>query len=160
MLIVRHKLGFIGANAGIDCSNAAPPDAPAESGPWALLLPKNPDGSAEALRARLAKSSGAKIGVVVSDSFGRPFRFGTVGAAIGVAGIPALHDRRGEGDLFGRILEETITAIADEIAAAAGLVSGQADEGRPFVLLRGLTFPSGAHSASELLRPAAGDLYA
>jgi coenzyme F420-0:L-glutamate ligase/coenzyme F420-1:gamma-L-glutamate ligase len=160
VLIVRHRLGFIGANASIDCSNAVPPGAAPGAGPWALLLPESPDGSAEELRARLERWSGASIGIVVSDSLGRPFRFGTVGAAVGVAGLPALWDRRGETDLFGRVLELTITALADQVAAAADLVAGQASEGRPFVLVRGLTFPTGQHSAAELLRPPDADLYA
>lgn len=159
-LVVRHRLGFIVANAGIDLSNAAPKDMAQGGGPWALLLPEAPDASAERIRAALAASSGAAIGVVISDSFGRPFRLGTVGAAIGLAGLPALWDRRGEKDLFGRALEQTITALGDQIAAAADLVAGQADEGRAVVVVRGLSFPTEAHAASELLRPAAEDLYA
>ena len=156
VLIVRHKLGFVAANAGIDFSNARPPHAPARSGPWALLLPRAPDRAAEAIRARL----GGKIGIVVSDSHGRPFRLGTVGVAIGVAGIPALHDWRGTKDLFGRKLEITVTAFADQVAAAAELVAGQAAEGRAVIHMRGLKFPVGAHSASELVRPSDEDLYA
>jgi len=160
VLIVRHRLGFIGANASIDCSNSVPPNAASDSGPWALLLPESPDRSAEDLRRRLSEATGARLGIVVSDSLGRPFRFGTVGAAVGVAGLPALWDRRGEPDLFGRILEQTITALADQVAAAADLVAGQAAEGRPFVVVRGLKFPVGEHSAQELLRPTNQDLYA
>ncbi len=160
-LVVRHRLGFIVANAGIDGSNARPRGAPPSSGPWALLLPLAPDASAEALRASLAlRSAGARVGVVISDSFGRPFRLGTVGAAIGLAGLPALWDRRGEEDLFGRRLEHTITALGDQLAAAADLVAGQADEGRAVVLVRGLSFPAVASSAAELQRPAREDLYA
>lgn len=159
-LVVRHKLGFIGANAGIDFSNAAPEEAPPGSGPFALLLPSAPDATAEALRAELSSRYRASIGVVISDSFGRPFRLGTVGAAIGLAGLPALWDRRGEKDLFGRTLEQTITALGDQVAAAADLVAGQADEGTPVVLVRGLSFPAGEHTAAELLRPAREDLYA
>jgi coenzyme F420-0:L-glutamate ligase/coenzyme F420-1:gamma-L-glutamate ligase len=159
-LLVRHRLGFIAANAGIDCSNSVPAGAPASSGPWALLLPEAPDAAAEALRAALSGRSGARIGVVISDSFGRPFRLGTVGVAVGIAGLPAIWDRRGEKDLFGRTLEATITALGDQVAAAADLVAGQADEGRAVVLVRGLTFPVGAHAASELVRPAREDLYA
>jgi coenzyme F420-0:L-glutamate ligase/coenzyme F420-1:gamma-L-glutamate ligase len=159
-VVVRHKLGFIAANAGIDCSNAAPRGAPPSSGPWALLLPDAPDAAAETLRAALAERSGARIGVVISDSFGRPFRLGTVGAAIGLAGLPALWDRRGEEDLFGRKLEMTVTALGDQVAAAADLVAGQAGEGRAVVLVRGLSFPVGAHAASALVRPASEDLYA
>ena len=160
-LVVRHRLGFIVANAGIDCSNALPRGAAPGSGPWALLLPHAPDASADALRASLAaRCAGARVGVVISDSFGRPFRLGTVGAAIGLAGLPALWDRRGEEDLFGRRLEHTITALGDQLAAAADLVAGQADEGRGVVLVRGLSFPAVASSASELQRPASADLYA
>jgi coenzyme F420-0:L-glutamate ligase/coenzyme F420-1:gamma-L-glutamate ligase len=123
-------------------------------------LPESPDGSAERLRAALHASTGAALGVVVSDSLGRPFRLGTVGAAVGVAGLPALWDRRGERDLHGRKLEQTITALADQVAAAADLVAGQADEGRAVVHLRGLSFPVGEHQAAELLRRADQDLYA
>ena len=159
-VMVRHKLGFIAANAGIDCSNATPSGAPPGSGPWALLLPEAPDAAAEALRAALAARSGARLGIVISDSFGRPFRLGTVGVAIGLAGLPALWDRRGEEDLFGRKLEQTITALGDQIAAAADLVAGQAGEGRAVVVVRGLSFPVGEHAASALVRPAAEDLYA
>jgi coenzyme F420-0:L-glutamate ligase/coenzyme F420-1:gamma-L-glutamate ligase len=160
VLVVRHKLGFVGANASIDLSNARPPDAPPESGPWALLLPESPDRSAAALRAHLAHAFSAAIGVVISDSLGRPFRLGTVGAAVGVAGLPPLWDRRGERDLCGRALEHTITALADQVAAAADLVAGQANEGRAVVLVRGLRFVVGEHSARELHRPAKEDLYA
>jgi coenzyme F420-0:L-glutamate ligase / coenzyme F420-1:gamma-L-glutamate ligase len=160
VLVVRHRLGFVAANASIDLSNALPPGAKKDSGPWALLLPEDPDRSAERVRAHLAEKSGAAIGVVVSDSLGRPFRLGTVGAAVGVAGLPPLWDRRGEADLHGRKLEHTITALADQIAAAADLVAGQADEGRPVVHVRGLRFPVGDHAAGELLRAPDEDLYA
>jgi coenzyme F420-0:L-glutamate ligase/coenzyme F420-1:gamma-L-glutamate ligase len=161
VLVVRHRLGFVVANAGIDASNAVPPDAPLGSGPWALLLPKDPDTSAAAIRARLETQSRARIGVVVSDSFGRPFRLGTVGIAIGVSGLPPLWDRRGEPDLFGRPLEQTITALADQVAAAADLVAGQAAEGRPLVLVRGLRFePEDDRGAQALIRPRDEDLYA
>jgi coenzyme F420-0:L-glutamate ligase/coenzyme F420-1:gamma-L-glutamate ligase len=159
-LMVRHRLGFVVANAGLDQSNAAPRAATADSGPWVLLLPQAPDASAERIRAALSARTGAQLGVVISDSFGRPFRLGTVGAAIGLAGLPALWDRRGDSDLFGRKLELTITALGDQIAAAADLVAGQADEGRAVVLVRGLSFPSETHTAAELVRPAAEDLYA
>ncbi len=160
VLVVRHRLGFVVANAGIDASNAAPPGAPAGSGPWVLLLPRDPDGAASALRSHLAEASGAALGVVVTDSFGRPFRLGTVGTAIGVSGLPALCDLRGTRDLDGRALERTVTGLADQVAAAADLVAGQAAEGRGVVLVRGLTFTPVDSRASELCRPAAGDLYA
>ena len=113
MLVVRHRLGFIAAHAGIDCSNSVPRHATPGSGPWALLLPSDPDGQAERIRQRLTQGSGVRIGIVVTDSLGRPFRHGTVGAAIGIAGLPALWDRRGEPDIYGRKLETTITAFAD-----------------------------------------------
>jgi coenzyme F420-0:L-glutamate ligase/coenzyme F420-1:gamma-L-glutamate ligase len=113
------------------------------------------------VRSRLETSSRARIGVVVTDSLGRPFRLGTVGAAIGVAGLPTLWDRRGEPDLFGRTLEQTITALADQVAAAADLVAGQAAERRAVVHVRGLTFdPTTSHSANELYRAPKEDLYA
>jgi coenzyme F420-0:L-glutamate ligase/coenzyme F420-1:gamma-L-glutamate ligase len=160
VLVVRHRLGFVVANAGVDASNAVPSDAPPGSGPWALLLPEAPDASAVAIRARLEADSGATVGVVISDSFGRPFRLGTVGVAIGAAGLPPLWDRRGEPDLFGRALEHTITALADQVAAVADLVSGQAAEGRPLALVRGLRFDPSAHGASALLRGPHEDLYA
>ena len=160
VIIVRHKLGFVSANAGIDLSNAQPADMREGEGPWALLMPIDPDGDAERLRVGLATKYHAQIGVVVSDSHGRPFRFGTVGAAVGVAGLPALYNQIGLPDLDGRVLESTITALADQVAAAADLVAGQANEGRPFVLVRGLTFDVRASTATELLRPAGQDLYA
>jgi len=160
VLVVRHRLGFISANAGIDASNAVPANAPVGSGPWALLLPLDPDASADKIRALLQETSGAEIGVVITDSFGRPFRLGTVGAAIGVAGLPPLYDQRGRTDLFGRVLEHTITALADQVAAAADLVAGQAAEARGLVVVRGLTFKAGEHSAAELVRSPEQDLYA
>jgi coenzyme F420-0:L-glutamate ligase / coenzyme F420-1:gamma-L-glutamate ligase len=160
VLVVRHRLGFVVANAGIDASNAVPPDAKPGSGPWVLLLPEAPDASAAAIRARVEAESGAKVGVVITDSFGRPFRVGTVGVAIGVSGLPPVWDRRGEPDLFGRPLELTVTALADQVAALADLVAGQAAERRPLVLVRGLTFDPSEQGASALLRRAEQDLYA
>jgi coenzyme F420-0:L-glutamate ligase/coenzyme F420-1:gamma-L-glutamate ligase len=160
VLVVRHRLGFITANAGIDCSNAVPPGAPEGSGPWILLLPEAPDAAASALRDRLQAATGASLGVVISDSFSRPFRLGTVGTAIGCAGLPPLWDRRGERDLHGRALENTITALADQVAACADLVAGQANEGRPFVLVRGLRFSPSTSQAQTLCRAPEGDLYA
>jgi len=154
VLIVRHRLGFTLANAGIDHSNVS------EDGEeWVLLLPEDPDRSARTLRARLGELTGVQPGIVISDSHGRPFRQGTVGAAIGLAGIPALHDMRGERDLFGRTLRVTVTGLGDEIAAAAGLVSGQGAEGLPVVLVRGLALPEGDGRAADLVRPLELDLY-
>jgi coenzyme F420-0:L-glutamate ligase/coenzyme F420-1:gamma-L-glutamate ligase len=160
VLVVRHRLGFVMANAGIDCSNAVPVDAPPGSGPWALLLPVDPDGSARALRVALEAATGRRVAVVISDSFGRPFRLGSVGAAIGCAGLPPLWDRRGERDLYGRALETTITALADQVAACADLVAGQADERRALVRVRGLEFTTVDEPARRLCRPPDEDLYA
>jgi len=160
VLVVRHKLGFVVANAGIDASNAVPPGAPEGSGPWALLLPEKPDASAAAIRAAIERDHRVGVGVVVTDSFGRPFRLGTVGVCVGVSGLPPLWDRRGELDLFGRPLEHTITALADQVAAVADLVAGQAAERRPVVVVRGLRFDASDEGAAALLRPAGEDLYA
>ncbi len=151
VLIVRHRLGHVSANAGIDASNVG------ESGA-VLLLPVDPDRSAGALVAHFARR--ARIGVVVTDSLGRPFRLGTVGAALGVAGLPALADHRGRVDLFGRVLEHTTTALADQVAAAADLVAGQGAEGRPVVRVRGLRWAPSDQGAGTLHRPVETDLYA
>ncbi len=159
VLVVRHRTGVVGANAGIDASNARPSGSRATSGPWVLLLPVEPDASAERLRQALAPGGTPSIGIIISDSLGRPFRLGTVGAAVGVAGLPPLSDRFGEPDLFGRALEQTVTAPADQIAAAADLVAGQANEGRAVVHVRGLTFTAGEHTATELCRDPDKDLY-
>ena len=169
VLVVRHRLGFVAANAGIDQSNAMPPGAAPGSGPWVLLLPEDPDATAARLRAALGERSGAggaDVGVIISDSMGRPFRLGTVGAAIGVAGLPALVDGRGQPDLFGRPLMATVTALADQIAAAADLVAGQADEGRGAIHVRGVAWPrptgleDAPPGARGLVRTAEQDLYA
>jgi coenzyme F420-0:L-glutamate ligase/coenzyme F420-1:gamma-L-glutamate ligase len=160
VLVVKNRLGVVCANAGVDLSNALPLAAPEGSGPWALTLPESPDASAERLRAALHERSGAAVGIVISDSIGRPFRLGSVGAAIGLAGLPPLFDQRGSVDLFGMRLEHTVTALADQVAAAADLVAGQAAERRGVVHVRGLSFSVGRHSANELLRPPDQDLYA
>ena len=155
VLIVEHRLGFVMANAGIDQSNVAAPDA----SPQALLLPVDPDGSAELLRTRLSERFGVPVAVVINDSFGRAFRRGTCGVAVGAAGLPSLMDLRGAPDLFGRKLQVSLTGHADEIAAAASLVMGQGAEGRPVVLIRGLTWRGPDNGASELVRPADEDLF-
>ncbi len=146
LIIVKHRLGFVMANAGIDQSNIG-------ADGHALLLPRDPDGSAAALSARLG------LPVVITDSFGRAWRRGTVGVAIGAAGLPALRDLRGQPDLFDRTLMVSITGFADEIAAAAGLVMGQGAEGQPAVLLRGLSWSGAVNPAAELLRHAQEDLF-
>lgn len=155
VLIVRHRLGYVMANAGIDRSNV-PRDAAAEP---VLLLPHDPDASAAALRADLQARLGIAPGVVVSDSFGRPWRLGTVNIALGAAGVPALFDRRGEADREGRTLEVTQVACADALAAAAGLVMGEGGEGTPVVLVRGWRSPAAARPAVDLIRPADEDLF-
>lgn len=159
VLIVRHHGGHVSANAGLDQSNAQPVAARPGSGPWVLRLPADPDASAVRLRGRLEQHFGVSLAVLVSDSFGRPFRLGTVGVAIGASGIPALCDQRGCPDLYGRPLEHTVTATADQICATADLVCGQSDEARAAVLVRGLRFSSSNATARALCRPAAGDLY-
>ena len=155
LLIVEHHLGFVMANAGIDHSNVAAEDG-AER---VLLLPVDPDGSAKALRQHLLSAFGVGIGVIISDSFGRPWRKGTVGVALGADGLPAFVDLRGHSDLFGRELLVTETGFADEIAAAAGLLMGQADEAIPMVLVRGLTWSAPDVPAAALVRPAEHDLF-
>ena len=155
LLIVEHRLGFVMANAGIDHSNVLAEDG-AER---VLLLPVDPDGSAQALRQHLMGVFSVGIGVVISDSFGRPWRKGTVGVALGAAGLPAFVDLRGHPDLFGRELLVTETGFADEIAAAAGLLMGQADEGVPMVLVRGLAWSAPNAPAGALIRPAEHDLF-
>jgi len=155
LLIVEHRLGFVMANAGIDHSNL-----PLQGGSErVLLLPADPDGSALALRKRLVGVFGTDIAVIVGDSFGRAWRKGTVGVALGSAGLPALIDMRGQPDLFGRELLVTETGFADEIAAAAGLLMGQADEAVPMVLVRGLGWSAPEVPAAALIRPAEHDLF-
>jgi coenzyme F420-0:L-glutamate ligase / coenzyme F420-1:gamma-L-glutamate ligase len=155
VLIVEHRLGFIMANAGVDQSNVAPAGGPSR----ALLLPKDPDASAGALRRGLKARTGIDIAVVINDSFGRPWRQGTAGVAIGAAGLPALMDLRGRPDLFGRKLEASVVGFADEIAAAASLVMGQADEATPVVLIRGLSWSAPESTAASLIRPSNEDLF-
>jgi coenzyme F420-0:L-glutamate ligase/coenzyme F420-1:gamma-L-glutamate ligase len=155
VLIVEHRLGFVMANAGIDQSNVASPGDPQR----ALLLPRDPDGTAAVLRKRLSDKFGVPLAVIISDSFGRAWRRGTCGVAIGAAGLPALMDLRGSPDLFGRELQVSITGHADEIAAAASLVMGQGAEGQPVVIVRGLTWRGPDSAASELVRPAAEDMF-
>ena len=155
LMIVEHKLGFVMANAGVDQSNVDGRDGQAR----VLLLPEDPDGSAQAIRTQLTARYGVSIGIIINDSFGRAWRRGTAGIAIGVAGLPGLVDLRGSPDLFGRILEVSIIGYADEIAAAASLLMGQADEGQPVVLVRGLTWTAPESNAQALVRPAAEDLF-
>lgn len=155
LLIMQHRLGFVMANAGVDHSNVAPQDGVER----VLLLPRDPDGSAAAIRAALATRCGVAPAVVINDSFGRPWRRGTAGVAIGAAGLPSLVDLRGQPDLFGRRLEVSIVGFADEIAAAASLLQGQAAEASPVVVLRGLRWSAPDLPAAELVRPPQEDLF-
>ncbi len=155
VLVVAHHSGLVLANAGIDRSNLDPDTG----GEKALLLPENSDISAASLKARLDERYGTELGVVISDSVGRAWRNGTVGIALGTAGLPALRDFIGRDDLFGRPLEVTQTGFADELASAASLLMGQADEGLPVVLIRGLTWNSAALTAESLQRPKEQDLF-
>ena len=153
VLVVRHRRGWVMAQAGIDQSNVEN----ANEGRL-LLLPDDPDKSAADLRDALGARWGAAPGIVIADSFGRPFRNGTTGIAIGAAGLTSFMDIRGENDLFGRELRVSTVAHADEIASAASLLMGQANEGRPVVLIRGL--PTSANvPASALIRPLEDDLF-
>jgi coenzyme F420-0:L-glutamate ligase/coenzyme F420-1:gamma-L-glutamate ligase len=155
VLIVEHRLGFIMANAGVDQSNVGPADGAQR----VLLLPKHPDRSAAVLRHGLTALTGIDLAVVINDSFGRAWRQGTAGVAIGAAGLPSLVDLRGRPDLFGRTLEVSVIGFADEVAAAASLVMGQADEASPVVLIRGLRWSAPASTAASIVRPANEDLF-
>ena len=156
-IIVEHKLGFICANAGIDHSNVSGEGNATDE--MVLLLPENPDLSASKIRASLERQTGAKIGVLINDSHGRAWRMGTVGAAIGLSGIPGVLDERGWKDLAGYTLRITVVGIADELAAAASLLMGQAAEGTPVVHIRGFPYPLRDGSLSELLRPKSQDMF-
>lgn len=158
LIIVRHRLGLVLANAGIDQSNVGVGDGYGD-GAQALLLPIDPDASAARLRTAIAAATGKNVAVLVIDSLGRAWRMGTVGTAIGVAGLPALLDLRGRPDLNGRVLESSELGLADEIAAAASLAMGQADEACPMVLLRGLCLPSAVGHAGNLVRTPEMDLF-
>ena len=147
LIIVQHRLGFVMANAGIDQSNVGGGTGMRCCCRWTRMA------APRRLSARLG------LPVVITDSFGRAWRRGTVGVAIGAAGLPALLDLRGQPDLFGRTLMVSITGFADEIAAAAGLVMGQGAEGRPAVLVRGLQWAAPAVPAAELVRVGAEDLF-
>jgi coenzyme F420-0:L-glutamate ligase/coenzyme F420-1:gamma-L-glutamate ligase len=154
LIITEHRLGMVLANAGVDQSNV-----PQHGEPRVLLLPEDPDASSAALRAALEKRFGVALAVVVSDSAGRAWRQGVVGLAIGAAGLPTLLDLRGTRDLEGRALKVTQVGLADEIASAAQLLMGEADEGRPAVLVRGMAWQDPPRGAAALLRPRADDLF-
>ena len=155
LIISEHRLGFVLANAGIDQSNVDQSGAE-----QVLLLPVDPDRSAAELRGEMQRQAKANIGVIINDSWGRPWRQGTVGHAIGYAGIHGLADLIGQPDLYGRPLMSSVVAWADELAAAASFVMGQAAETCPVVLIRGATHAvGGERGAAELLRPPEADLF-
>ena len=173
-IIVEHKLGFVCANAGIDHSNVDSPLLPgapygddkglgmrveSNAEDWVLLLPQDPDLSSRKMRDEILSKTGKGIGILIIDSHGRAWRNGTVGVAIGVAGLPALQDLRGEQDLFGFTLRITQVGVADELAAAASLMMGQAAEGTPVVHVRGFPYPLREGSLKELIRPKEQDLF-
>ena len=151
LIIVRHRQGWVLANAGIDASNV-------EEG-HVLLLPEDPDASCAAIRAGLESHAGVAIGVVINDSLGRAWRLGTTGTALGASGVPAFKDMRGTLDMFGRPLQASEIGLADEIAAAASIIMGQAGEARPVALLRGLPYPLEDGRGADLIRPTELDLF-
>jgi coenzyme F420-0:L-glutamate ligase/coenzyme F420-1:gamma-L-glutamate ligase len=154
VLLTRHRLGFVMANAGIDASNIGTdrPDS-------VLLLPADPDGTAARLRETLQARFGVNIGVVLSDSFGRPWRNGVVNVAIGSAGLPSILDKRGGLDRDGRPLQVTQIAYGDLLASAAGLAMGEAAEGIPAALVRGCALPDEDIPAARLVRDLGEDLF-
>jgi coenzyme F420-0:L-glutamate ligase / coenzyme F420-1:gamma-L-glutamate ligase len=175
VIIVEHKLGFICANAGIDHSNVSPHpgfDTPSVTATQpagdasgvrkeecVLLLPENPDASAKQIRDQVEKNTNKKIGVMIIDSHGRAWRNGTVGICIGLSGIPAIVDERGWKDLFGYTLKATVVGVADELAAAASLIMGQAAEGTPVIHARGFPYPLGEGSLQDLIRSKEMDMF-
>ncbi len=150
IIVAETRHGFVCANAGVDLSNA-------EEG-TAILLPHDPDASARSLQTALSATLGADIAVIVSDTFGRPWREGLVNVALGVAGMPALIDYRGQRDAQGKLLQATIIALADELASAAELVMGKAD-GMPVAIIRGVQMTSREGSGRDLLRAPEKDLF-
>ncbi len=153
LIVVVHRLGFVVANAGVDSSNV---DA---EGDKVLLLPEDPDNSCAVIHERLRIRTGADVGVMINDSVGRAWRNGTVGIALGLCGIPAIRDLKGKPDMFGRALETTEVAVADELAAAASLLQGQAAEATPIVHVRGFPSAGAGMTAKALLRPDHLDLF-
>ena len=154
VLIVRHRLGNVGAHAGIDQSNIAH-----VGGEAALLLPVDPDASAQALHAKLHQATGLRLGVIIADSMNRAWRMGTIGGAIGCAGLKVLDDLRGTADIFGRELKVTIINRADSLAATACLLMGESVQQTPAVLIQGLPFESTTQTARDIIRPLADDMF-
>ncbi|MBI3961267.1 MAG: coenzyme F420-0:L-glutamate ligase [Deinococcus sp.] len=157
LLVVEQRLGFVCANAGMDRSNVAQDDPADEQ---VALLPLDPDASARAIRQRIARLTGRTVAAIINDSHGRAFRMGITGVAIGVAGLDPLSDRRGQEDLFGYVLQYTVVALADEVAAAASILMGQAHEGQPVILVQGMTYDLVEDaSAKALIRKKEQDLF-
>ena len=156
-LIVEHRLGYVCANAGVDRSNVAPHGAGLDE--YLLLLPTDPDGTCQQMREFFRAATGSDVAVIINDSHGRAWRNGTVGVALGAAGFPALLDMRGHPDLFDYALQVTQIGLADELAAAASLLMGQADEGRPVIHIRGVPYPFREGTARELIRDKEFDLF-
>lgn len=156
-IIVEHKSGFICANAGIDHSNVKGNWGKDED--WVLLLPEDSDLSAAMIRKELEVLSGARLGVIIIDSHGRAWRNGVLGTTIGASGLPALLDMRGEEDMYHYKLRVTTIATADELAAGASLMMGQASEGTPVVIARGFPYPLREGNAQELIRKKENDLF-
>jgi coenzyme F420-0:L-glutamate ligase/coenzyme F420-1:gamma-L-glutamate ligase len=156
-IIVELKSGFVCANAGIDHSNVQGDWGEGED--WVLLLPEDANASAEKIQMRLKAKFGKSIGVLIIDSHGRAWRLGTIGMTIGLSGLPALVDMRGVEDLFKYKLQITVVAAADELAAAASLMMGQAAEGTPIVHVRGFPYALQNGSAKDLVRPKGLDLF-
>ncbi len=154
VLIVRHRLGLVSANAGVDQSNIDHGE-----GECALLLPIDPDRSARRLRSELMQKMHKRLGVIVSDSVNRPWRLGSVGIAIGSAGVTVLDDRRGTRDLFGRELQITVSNRADSIATAAMMVMGETSEQVPVAVVSGFPPEDGKQTAGDSIRPVAEDLF-
>jgi len=157
VIIVEHKLGFVCANAGIDHSNVR--GVGDEFDDWVLLLPLDPDRSANLIRRRLEEISEKRLGVMIIDSHGRAWRLGTVGVAIGISGMPGVVDLYGKKDLFDYELHATLVGAADELAAAASLMMGQAAEKTPVVHARGFPYQLRDANLRELLRPKDQDLF-
>ncbi|HEY7848854.1 MAG TPA: coenzyme F420-0:L-glutamate ligase [Ktedonobacterales bacterium] len=151
LIIAQTRHGFVCANAGVDASNVPGDDI-------VCLLPRDPDASAERLRATLARQTGVELAIIISDSFGRPWRQGIVNVALGVAGMAPLADYRGQPDDFGRIMNSSVMAVADEIASAAELATGKVER-TPFVIVRGYPYQRAAGSGAGMLMDPAADLF-
>lgn len=156
-LICEHRLGFLCANAGIDHSNVQ--GTYGDPADWVLLLPEDPDRSARAIQDGLQTSFNCRIGILIADSHGRAWRNGSIGMTIGLAGLPGIVDQRGEKDIFGHTLRATQMAVADELAACASLMMGEAAERIPAIHVRGFPHQLRASNINELIRPKEYDLF-